>query len=85
MVGQVKRSSLFKFTELNEILLDVEVALNNWPLSFVEDDIQMPLTTPESMMRPSPTCHQNWNRTTEEQSTSNTCNLNRWSVVLWRC
>ena len=27
-------------------LLDVEVALNNRPLSYVEDDIQLPLLTP---------------------------------------
>jgi hypothetical protein len=44
-------------------LLDVEVALNDRPLSYVEDDIQMPLATPESMMRLSLTCCQNWNHT----------------------
>ena len=59
MVGLVKGAlrksigkSLLTFTELKEVLLDVEVALNNRPLSYVEDDIQMPLITPESMMRP---------------------------------
>ena len=59
MVGIVKGAlrksigkSLLTFTELKEVLLDVEVALNNCPLSYVEDDIQMPLITPESMMRP---------------------------------
>ena len=44
-------------------LLDVEVALNDRPLSYVEDDIQMPLVTPESMVRLSLTCCQNWNHT----------------------
>ncbi len=59
MVGLVKGAlrksigkSLLTFTELKEVLLDVEVALNNRPLSYVEDDIQMPLITPERMMRP---------------------------------
>ena len=59
MVGLVKGAlrksigkSLLTFAELKEILLDVEVTLNNRPLSYVEDDIQMPLITPESMMRP---------------------------------
>jgi hypothetical protein len=58
MVGLVKGAlrksigkSLLTFT-VKEVLLDVEVALNNRPLSYVEDDIQMPLITPESMMRP---------------------------------
>ncbi|CAB4007627.1 Pro-Pol poly, partial [Paramuricea clavata] len=55
MVGLVKGAlrksigkSLLTFTELKEVLLDVEVALNNRPLSYVEDDIQMPLITPEN-------------------------------------
>ena len=59
MVGLVKGAlrksmgkSLLTFAELKEILLDVEVTLNNRPLSYVEDDIQMPLITPESIMRP---------------------------------
>ncbi len=59
MVGLVKGAlrksigkSLLTFTKLKEVLLDVEVALNNRPLSYVEDDIQMPLITPERMMRP---------------------------------
>ena len=48
MVGLVKGAlrksmgkSLLTFAELKEILLDVEVTLNNRPLSYVEDDIQM--------------------------------------------
>ena len=34
------------------VILYVEVALSNWPFSYVEDDIQMPLIRSESMMRP---------------------------------
>ena len=40
------------FHELKEILLDVEVALNNRPLSYVEDDVQMPILTPTSFLHP---------------------------------
>ena len=57
LVGLVKRSlykgigraSLF-WKELEEVLLDVEVTLNNRPLCYVEDDIQLPVLTPSVMM-----------------------------------
>ena len=39
-----------KFEELKEILLDVEMTLNNRPLSYVEDDIQLPVLTPNMML-----------------------------------
>ena len=31
-------------------MLDVEIAVNNRPLSYVEDDVQLPLLTPNLMM-----------------------------------
>ena len=53
MVGLVKqafnktvRNGTLTWSELQDVLLDVEVALNNRPLSYVEDDIQLPLLTP---------------------------------------
>eukprot|EP00795_Rhopilema_esculentum_P004342 gene4342-20557_t len=36
--------------ELKEIMLDVEIALNNRPLCYVEDDIQLPELTPNIML-----------------------------------
>ena len=36
--------------ELQEVLLDVEIALNNRPLQYLEDDVQMPTLTPNSML-----------------------------------
>ena len=33
-----------------EIILDVEVTLNNRPLSYVEDDIELPILTPNSLL-----------------------------------
>ncbi|KAK3742407.1 hypothetical protein QZH41_020716, partial [Actinostola sp. cb2023] len=57
MVGLIK-SALNKtigngflwWKELEEVLLDVEVTLNNRPLSYVEEDLQLPTLTPNSML-----------------------------------
>lgn len=45
----IGRASLF-WNELEEVLLDVEVTLNNRPLCYVEDDVQLPVLTPSAMM-----------------------------------
>ena len=45
VIGNAK----LKLNELEEILLDVEITLNNRPLSYVEDDVQLPLLTPNMM------------------------------------
>ena len=37
------------WSELQDVLLDVEVALNNRPLSYVEEDVQLPLLTPNML------------------------------------
>ena len=57
LIGIVKRSlhktvgrAKLTLSELEEVLLDVETILNNRPLSYVEDDIQMPILTPNSLM-----------------------------------
>ena len=57
MVGVVKRSlektignGFLTWTELEEVILDVEVAVNNRPLSYVEDDVQLPILTPNSLL-----------------------------------
>jgi len=39
-----------KFDELEEVILDVEVAENNRRLLYVEDDIELPVLTPYAMM-----------------------------------
>ena len=36
--------------ELEEVLMDAEVSLNDRPLSYVEEDVQYPLLTPNTMM-----------------------------------
>ena len=39
-----------RWAELEEIVLDVEVALNNRPLTYLDEDIQLPVLTPNSML-----------------------------------
>ncbi len=57
MVGLVKRAlhkctgnGLLSWAELQEVLLDIEVALNNRLLSYVDEDIQLPILTPSSFL-----------------------------------
>ena len=57
MVGLVKAAmrktignASLDFNELKEVILDVEVALNGRPLSYVEEDLQLPILTPNSLM-----------------------------------
>ena len=57
MVGIVKRAlyksigrANLRFEELAEVMLDVEIAVNNRPLNYVEDDVQYPTLTPNSML-----------------------------------
>eukprot|EP00794_Sanderia_malayensis_P000965 gene965-biopygen216 len=57
IIGLVKQSlykvvgnANLKLPELKEVMLDVETSLNNRPLCYVEDDIQMPELTPNVMM-----------------------------------
>lgn len=56
MVGIVKQAfnksvgnGTLTWVELQDVLLDVEVALNNRPLSYVEEDVQLPLLTPNML------------------------------------
>ena len=57
MIGLVKTAmrktignAYLTFNELKEVFLDVEIALNGRPLSYVEDDAQLPVLTPYSML-----------------------------------
>ena len=45
---------MLTWNELSEVLLDIEVAMNNRPLSYIEDDIQMPTLTSNAMLLQSP-------------------------------
>ena len=57
LIGVVKQAfykaigkAWLTFSELEEVLLDVEIAVNNRPLTYVEDDVQLPLLTPNTML-----------------------------------
>lgn len=57
MVGLVK-SAMYKtigqgnlsWKELQDVILDVEVALNNRPLDYLENDVQLPVLTPNVLL-----------------------------------
>ena len=48
------RKGTLQWTELEEVIMDVKIALNNRPLSYVEDDVQLPVLTPNSMLHINP-------------------------------
>ena len=57
LIGLVKRAlhttignGCLRWNELRNILLDVEAALNCRPLTYLEDDIQMPTLAPNAML-----------------------------------
>ncbi|XP_028409519.1 uncharacterized protein LOC114532142 [Dendronephthya gigantea] len=47
-------NGILTLEELEEVVLDVEIALNNRPLTYLEDDIQLPVITPCSMLSINP-------------------------------
>ena len=56
LVGLVKRTlyksignSCLSWDELQDVLLDIEVTLNNRPLGYQEDDIELPTLMPNSL------------------------------------
>ncbi|PFX28395.1 Pro-Pol polyprotein [Stylophora pistillata] len=70
MVGLVKRSlqkttrnGFLTWTELEEAILDVEVAVNNRPLNYVEDDVQLPILTPTPYCLVNQMHFSSWNHT----------------------
>ena len=71
LIGVMKQSMCkaignghLRWHDLEEVILDVETTLNNRPLCYVEDDIQMPVLTPNVMMFGQP------NQIPEEEPTS---------------
>ena len=43
-------SSMLTWNELEEVLLDIELTLNNRPLIYVEDNVQLPVLTPNTFL-----------------------------------
>lgn len=57
LIGLVKAAlhktighGMLSWGELEEVLLDVETTLNNRPLGYMEDDVQLPTLTPNTML-----------------------------------
>lgn len=57
MVGLMKKAQhkttgngLLSWTELEEVLLDIDVSFNDRPLSYVEDDVEFPILPPDTLM-----------------------------------
>ena len=57
LVGLFKRAffktiggGMLTWTELSEVVLEVETQLNRRPLSYVEDDVQLPILTPATFL-----------------------------------
>ena len=57
LIGLVKSSlnktigsGMLTWKELCEVMLDVEMAVNSRPLSYVEEDVEQPLLTPNSFL-----------------------------------
>ena len=48
-------NSTLNWTELEEVVLDIENTINNRPLSYVEDDVELPVLTPSSILHINPT------------------------------
>ena len=38
------------WAEFEDVLLDIEITLNNRPLTYIEDDVEMPLLTPNTLI-----------------------------------
>ena len=46
---------MLTWLELEENVLDNEIAMNNRPLCYLEDDVQLPVLTPNTMLHTQPT------------------------------
>ena len=57
LIGVIKQAlckslgiTSLRWTELEKVLLDVEINMNNRSLTYIEEDIQYPILTPNSMV-----------------------------------
>ena len=88
LIGVVKQAlyktignGLLSWTELENIILDVEVTLNNRPLGYVEDDdIQLPILTPNTLQF----CQPNILPELQDHHVENP-DLRKRAKHIWRC
>ena len=69
-----------RWHELEGVILDVEITLNNRPLGYVEDNVQMPVLTPSAML------YGQHNQLAEEEAEAiEDVNLRKRAKYLKRC
>ena len=66
--------------ELSKIMLDVEIQLNHRPLTYIEDDVELPTLTPVSFLH-QPTCQ----LPQKEPWQINECDLKKRAKYLVEC
>lgn len=47
---KVVGNGFLSWSELCDLVLDVEIAINDRPLRYLEDDVELPVLTPNSML-----------------------------------
>ena len=79
-------STVLTWNELQDVLLDVEIALNNRRLDYVEDDVQLPVLTPNSLMfnRPNQIPTQEYHNIEEVELRKSAKRLEKCKEMLWK-
>ena len=79
-IYKVIGNATLKWKELLEVILDVEMSLNNCPLTYVEDDVQQPVLTPNLMIN-----GQHYPYLSDEEEMTDDEDLKRRARYLKRC
>ena len=93
MVGLTKQA-LYKtiglttltWAEYVDVLLDIELVLNNRPLTYNEDDVEMPMLTPNIMMfgQPNHTPEQDMEEIDDRDLRKRAKHLKKCKDMVWR-
>ena len=93
MVGLTKQalyktigSSTLTWAEYVDVLLDIELVLNNRPLTYNEDDVEMPMLTPNIMMfgQPNHTPEQDMEEIDDRDLRKRAKHLKKCKNMVWR-
>ena len=79
-------NTVLTWNELQDVLLNVEIALNNRPLDYVEDDVQLPVLTPNSLMfnRPNQIPTQDYHNIEEAELRKSAKRIEECKEMLWK-
>ena len=72
MISKVIGNAFLSFTELEEVLLDVECCMNNRPLCYIEQEFEEPVLTPNILLRgkPTPILEEDLQKLNEDETTT---------------